>query len=1130
VSTRLWLIQTVEGWYVYGNGEVSKDGGQIVPDAGVSVFELNGAMVGWPGGAPDTGTKCRNDANCKAGDPVDLQTGLFTHEKTDLVVPDIVPIQITRTYRNEDSFSRAFGRGTNFPYDIFFTGTTICFCYQAIDLVMVDGGKIRYDRVSPGSGYGDAIFEATKSPAFYKTRVHWNGTGWDLTFKDGSVWVFPENAPISSMRDRYGNTTYLTRTNGSTGNIQRITSPSGRYVEFTYDASNRITEAKDNGGRTVGYQYDASGRLWRVTDPMNGVTEYAYDASHRMLSLKDPKGIVYLTNEYTNGKVTKQTQADGSTYQFAYTTDGSNNVIRTDITDPRGNVKKVEFNTDGHIFKVTNAAGTADEQVMDYERQTVSNLLLSVTDALEVTPGVRRKTAYTYDAKGNMLSSTRMAQDAPANQVTTTYTYEPAFNQVATITDALNHTTTFSYDSAGNLQTVQDANGNQTSYTYNSQGQPLTATTPAGTTQFVYDFGDLVSVIDPLGNLTNRNLDAVGRLATMTNPLGLTTHYSYDQLNRMTGVTDPLAGLTQFGYDPNSNLTSVSDAKAPSGVTGYTYNNMDRLQVRTDPLLKNENYTYDAAGNLTLFRDRKFQATTYVYDALNRRTNATYADNSSTAYVYDKGNRLTSITDSIAGQIIRGYDGLDRLTSEQTPQGTVGYTYDKASRRATMTVPGQSLITYTYDNANRLTQITQGASIVQFGYDTANRRTSLTLPNNVLVEYGYDVASRVTSITYKQNGTTLLGDLTYEYDKAGNRTKTGGSWARTGMPEPLTSTSYDAANRQLTFGDKSLTYDDNGNLQSITDSNGTTLYSWNARNDLVNISGPSVNASFIYDGLGRRRAKTVNGNVTEFLYDGLNPVQETVGVTILANILSGLGMDEFLTRMDLVSGSTGNFMVDALGSPVAVTDSLGAVQTEYTYDAFGRTTVTGASNSSSYQYTGRENDGTGLYYLRARYYDPNLQRFIHEDPIGFRGGDINVYTYVGNNSLNFIDPLGLSGHGGSPQGLPLPREPNFGPRGISPKAFQEWLWDTFIAPGLMRSLSEEIQKARLSLTGKFKCDTLVYFCWDRTPKLFTQNMWNVQVVTGYSGRDAVPPIYNSVTTVCVPELIPGYDNKCCPPR
>ena len=240
----------------------------------------------------------------------------------------------------------------------------------------------------------------------------------------------------------------------------------------------------------------------------------------------------------------------------------------------------------------------------------------------------------------------------------------------------------------------------------------------------------------------------------------------------------------------------------------------------------------------------------------------------------------------------------------------------------------------------------------------SNRTTSLTLPNNITVEYAYDVASRVTSITYKQNGTTVIGDLTYEYDKAGNRTKIGGSWARTGMPEPITTTSYDANNRQLTFGDKTLAYDDNGNLRSITDSSGTTLYQWNARNQLVGISGPTVNASFVYDGIGRREAKTINGSLTEFLYDGLNPVHESSGATVLANILPSLGIDEFLTRTDVVAGITSNFLTDPLGSPLALTDNTGVVQTDYRYEAFGKTTFTGLPASNSYQYTGRENDGT----------------------------------------------------------------------------------------------------------------------------------------------------------------------------
>ena len=182
---------------------------------------------------------------------------------------------------------------------------------------------------------------------------------------------------------------------------------------------------------------------------------------------------------------------------------------------------------------------------------------------------------------------------------------------------------------------------------------------------------------------------------------------------------------------------------------------------------------------------------------------------------------------------------------------------------------------------------------------------------------------------------------------------------------------------------------------------------------MTGISGPAVSASFVYDGLGRREKKTINSNLTEFLFDGRNPVQETSGSTVLANILPGLRIDEFLTRTDVVAGVTSNFLTDALGSPVTVTDNAGAVQTEYTYEPFGKTTFSGASNSSSYQYTGRENDGTGLYYYRARYYHPGLQRFMSEDPIDLAGGDTNLFGYVANNPILYRDPTGL---------LPIPTD------------------------------------------------------------------------------------------------------------
>jgi RHS repeat-associated protein len=295
---------------------------------------------------------------------------------------------------------------------------------------------------------------------------------------------------------------------------------------------------------------------------------------------------------------------------------------------------------------------------------------------------------------------------------------------------------------------------------------------------------------------------------------------------------------------------------------------------------------------------------------------------------------------------------------------------------------------------------------VAFAYDNAGRRTSLTLPNGVVVEYSYDKASRLTELKYK-NGAVDLGNLTYFYDKAGNRTKIGGSFARTGLPDAITSATYDNANRQTVFGGKTMAFDANGNLSSIADASGTTLHTWNARNQLTVMSGPGVSASFVYDGLGRREKKTINASLTEFLYDGVNPVQETSGATVLANILTGPGLDEFLTRTDTVAGMTSYFLPGTLGSALALADDASNLQTEYTYEPFGKSTVTGSSNTNPFQYTGRENDLTGLYYYRNRYYNPTSQRFISEDPLGFVSKDYNLYSYVENNPLLYVDPWGL---------------------------------------------------------------------------------------------------------------------------
>ena len=123
------------------------------------------------------------------------------------------------------------------------------------------------------------------------------------------------------------------------------------------------------------------------------------------------------------------------------------------------------------------------------------------------------------------------------------------------------------------------------------------------------------------------------------------------------------------------------------------------------------------------------------------------------------------------------------------------------------------------------------------------------------------------------------------------------------------------------------------------------------------------------------------------------------------NLLNGLNIDERFTRTD--SAGTRYFLEDGIGSTVALADASATLQTQYTYEAFGKATSSGAASTNPCRFTGREDDGTGVYYYRARYYNTTLQRFISEDPLGLRGGDANLYKYVGDDPIDFTDPFGL---------------------------------------------------------------------------------------------------------------------------
>jgi RHS repeat-associated protein len=1068
------------GWFVYGLGTISRDSTQAIPDEGVVIHELTGAMFNGgntPGaeGPPPCGTN--EDDECgEGGDPVGLATGQFDHNEHDLYLDDVIPIDITRNYYSYDVNQRPFGIGMTDQYDIFLYSQNQ---WQEVDLILTNGGHVHFTRISPGTDSGTAVLQTTTPGIWHNAIVARNlpRAGWDLIFRDGRRWFFPQFQPLTEITDRNGNVLRIVRqtNNGTGGKITQIISPNGRSVDFSYNAAGFVSAITDNAGRSYTYGYDTDGHLTTATDPQGGTRTYTW-TSNRLTDIHDPNGNLVVHTSYdTLGRVANQDFADGARFHYSYTlreciqpppNSGQPpvicvfTIIQTDITSLRGTVKRVAFDERGRVRSNTYALGLPEQQVVRYEY--TGDLLTAQIDPLN------RRDEYQYDTAGNLTRLTRLAGTSEAASWNTTW--DATLGRPLTITDPNGNSSVMSYDAKGNLITVQNAPGEIWTFTYDAQGRRVTSTDPLGKTRtLAYDGGDLVSMTDALGRRVQFLADAVGRRTATVDPLGNRWIKRWDDLDRLISTTDPLGGVTSFSYDASSNVLDHIDARGHT--TSYAYNAINQVTSVQDPLAKQATFVYEVGGRIAQRIDRNGQLQAMTYDPVGRvktvKFGATAAHptafSSTIDNFWDVAGRLTLIVQrtctepttflncgaaTVTGVISRAYDSFDHMIQEVTPQGEVDYTYDAVDRRTSMTIKNgdtvQPTITYSYDAADRLTTITQAAGDINGGqvqtvtltHDAAGHRTRTTLANGATVDYSYDDAGKVTAIVYKTSGGTLIGDLQYEYDASGRRSSMGGSLARMNLPAAdVTDASYDAADRLLTWAGKTYAYDDHGNLISDGDSD----YQWDDHNRLASIrSGGSTIASFAYDCFGRRTSKTIGSTTTGFVYDHHNAVQELLGATsaagVKAHLLTGR-VDEVFLRLEGNAGADRQSVLrDASGHTLALLDAAGASLVNFTYEPYGVTTAD-ATTSHAQQYSGRENDNPGnaqgLYYYRARYYMPGIGRFIAKDPIGWSSGQTNNYAYAGGNPISHIDPSGLDsmdafgkgGRGGGPRGPRLRHDP-----------------------------------------------------------------------------------------------------------
>ena len=577
-----------------------------------------------------------------------------------------------------------------------------------------------------------------------------------------------------------------------------------------------------------------------------------------------------------------------------------------------------------------------------------------------------------------------------------------------TSTDPLGRVTSMAYNAKGQMTSMTDARGKVSTFEFNVQG-------------------DLVKATDPLGKFVTYEYDLSGRLNKTTDALGNSTTYGYNTARQLDKVTDPLGGQTTRTFDSRRNVASIANALG-NVVESYQYDQRNRLTQTTDANGLTTRIDYDAAGLVNRITDRANRLTTFIRDEKNRLTSINRSNGQNTSMQYDAFQRVARIDGALSSHTYR-YDSVDRLIEQTTTANgrtdTISYQYDSLDRLKTRTVNGADITSYTYDNASRLTRVDYRGQSTIYDYDEVSRLTKKTLPNGIVQAYAYDDASRVTNITYKKaDNVTVIEQIDYEYDARGSRTKRSTLSNPTNAPQETPyAASYDVADRMTAITLKgtganntdetyNLTYDNLGNLtqKSKVENSDVTNYSWDTRNQLIVIAKIGTNATaatFKYDELGRRIERTVNGDTTRFVYDGSQTVLE-IRNTETASILTGLGIDEVIARY--TAGGTRTYLADALGSVIAMGKEDQSIVTQYGYSPYGETNQTnqpGETSSNANQYTSRENDNVGLYFYRARYYDPVLKRFVAEDPIGLSGG-VNKYAYVNGNPVSLNDPSGLT--------------------------------------------------------------------------------------------------------------------------
>ena len=927
-------------------------------------------------------------------------------------------------YNNKTSYTNPSGSITWYIYDG--DGKNLLKIVRPLD------GKMAYSESADQSLYAITRFQYYSDAAYDKKGLVQYETGPEGNITEYTYYDF---GAVRQAIKHIGSVTYTTT--------------------YEYDSRRRLVKETDPDGVVTTYDYDVSGN--RIRSSVNGaegtsITRMVYDPLGRVLQEVGP-------DEYNASYDSSSGYSDSSAgTRWSYNAQG---FVQTK-TDPEGNVTTYEYDDYGNVTKEILANTSYIHTVYDkmdrpaevwyYDHVAMNHEELIKEIAYKA---IRRPVVTTteYPGSGRAAIVTveksdyagRLLEHIAPDGVVTNKTYNKMGTLLSESSTAGNKTT-YTLDSWERVKTETsafDATGNAvTEYEYDKNGKVTKAKVKnnrSGTsvtyreTRYKNDpWGNVIAVIamsgDSPANYIISEYDWAGRVTTQYKGLGASEvnpdtlailgsgedysrlSYVYDYLGNVTISLDALGNSENMTYYPSGLLHTMTDRNGTLHTVVYDGNGnpLSKTSVNGTTTLS-KTYTYDCMGNLTSVDDGT-GIITYTYNGKGDRISETQDDLVKT-FIYDNLGSITSYSivenGTVLQLVVNGYDNLGRLkTVSENGISKARYTYDKGRLKTTEYTNGITE-TVKYNKTGLPISVTNksGDKIVSdysytYYYD-GNQYQKIDASGTTT--YTYDYRNRLATSALP-DGTVQ----TYTFDDNSNRTSL--HISKTGEPVKLTTYTYDRNDRLITEtvtvdgvteDTIAYTYDNNGNMTGKSSGTVTTIQTFDLLNRMTAYSDGANTATFTYYPDNMRRSKTVNGMATEQVWINKEiSVDKTDENTVT-----------YLHGFKLISSGYGWYLYNANGNVVQLADEAGEITRYYDYDPYGvQLGETDINDSNPYRYSGAywDNLGTpehpaGLYYMKARYYDPAIGRFISEDP-ALDG--TNWYIYAAGNPVMYNDPTG----------------------------------------------------------------------------------------------------------------------------